>query len=310
MSLDSRRHMGPDAPELTCNECQERLGPYVDDELDSLDHQAVKAHLAGCPTCRSRHDGERALGDTLRQKLPTLQAPDLLRARIGNALRAEAGHHGSPAATEPLEPSTTAARAAATSARRWRLLAFAASALFMVSTAYDVFAVRGAGRDIVQRSASADGAIEHDLLTSHVRSLMPGHLTDVASNDQHNVKPWFNGRLDYSPPVYDLSAAGFPLVGGRVDYVGNRTVAVLVYQRRQHLISVYVWPSAADIDGGAEHTPVQTRQGYHMLSWTSGGMTRWAISDLNEVELAELARLEQRADSLAASPRPSRSSPQ
>jgi anti-sigma factor RsiW len=296
--------MGPDAPGLTCDECQERLAPYIDDELDVLDHHAVKAHLAGCPTCRPKYDSGRALGDTLRQKLPTFQAPDLLRARIGNALRAEAGR-GSPAAAEPRESSSTDPRAAATSARSWRLLAFAATALFAVSTTYDIFAVRGPGPDIVQRSESVDRAIEHDLLASHVRSLMPGHLTDVASSNQHNVKPWFNGRLDYSPPVHDLSDAGFPLVGGRVDYVGNRAVAVLVYQRRQHLISVYVWPSAADIEGGAEHTPVQTRQGYHMLSWTSGGMTRWAISDLNEDELAELARLEQRADSLAASSQPS-----
>ena len=301
MSPDPRRHMGPDAPDMTCDECQERLAPYIDDELDALDRPAVRAHLAGCPTCRSRYDSERALGDTLREKLPTFQAPDLLRARIGNALKAEAGR-GSPAAAVPLESSTPDARAAATSVRRWRLLALAASTLFLVSTTYDVFAVRSAGRDIALRSAAVDGAIEHDLLASHVRSLMPGHLTDVASNDQHNVKPWFNGRLDYSPPVHDLSDAGFPLVGGRVDYFGNRAVAVLVYQRRQHLISVYVWPSPADIDGGAERTPMQTRQGYHMLSWTSGGMTRWAISDLNEAELAELARLEQRASPPAASP--------
>lgn len=300
MNPDPRRHMGPDAPGLTCAECQERLAPYVDDELDAVDRQPVKAHLAGCATCRARYDRQRALGDVLRQKLPTYQAPDLLRARIGNALRADVGHD-SPAAAEPRESSTTDAREAVTSARRWRLLAIAASALFLVSTTYDVFAIRGAGRDIAQRSVAVGGAIEHDLLASHVRSLMPGHLTDVASTNRHNVKPWFNGRLDYSPPVYDLSDAGFPLVGGRVDYVGNRAVAVLVYQRRQHLISVYVWPSAADSGGGAEHTPVQTRQGYHMLSWTSGGMTRWAISDLNEQELAELARLEQRADSLAAS---------
>jgi anti-sigma factor (TIGR02949 family) len=294
--------MGPDEPGLTCDECRERLAPYIDDELDALDRQAVSAHLAGCPMCSARYERERALGETLREKLPTYAAPDLLRARIGNALRAEAGR-GSGVAGEPPSASTMNVRAALTSARRWRLAALAASVLFVASTTYGVVATRDAGRGGAQRSALAADAIAHDVLASHVRSLMPGHLTDVASSNQHNVKPWFNGRLDYSPPVYDLSEAGFPLVGGRVDYVGSRAVAVLVYQRRQHLISVYVWPSAWALDGAAgarEHTPELTRQGYHMMSWTSGGMTRWAISDLNEAELGELARLEQRADSLGS----------
>ncbi|HEU6452096.1 MAG TPA: anti-sigma factor [Gemmatimonadaceae bacterium] len=287
---------------MTCDECRERLAPYLDDELDALDRQAVSAHLAGCPMCSARHERQRALGETLREKLPTFAAPDLLRARIGNALRVEAGR-GSRAAGEPPMRSTTDASAAARSARRWRLAALAASVLFVASTTYGVVATRDAGRGGAQRSALAADAIAHDVLASHVRSLMPGHLTDVASSNRHNVKPWFNGRLDYSPPVYDLSDSGFPLVGGRIDYVGNRAVAVLVYQRRQHLISVYVWPSTWDVAGAAgapERTPELTRQGYHMLSWTSGGMTRWAISDLAEAELGELARLEQRADSLGS----------
>jgi mycothiol system anti-sigma-R factor len=292
--------MGPDEPGLTCNECQERLAPYIDDELDVLDRQAVNAHLAGCPACRTRYDRQRAVRDTIRQQLPTYRAPDLLRARIGNALRTEAARGPSSAAVPP-DASTTYATAAATSARRWRLAALAASALFVASTTYGIVTARDAERGVARSSAVAGGAIAHDVLASHVRSLMPGHLTDVASSNRHNVKPWFNGRLDYSPPVYDLSDAGFPLVGGRVDYVGNRAVAVLVYQRRQHLISVYVWPSEVDAEGSGKRTPVQTRQGYHLLSWTSGGMTRWAISDLNEEELAEFAQLEQRADSLDAS---------
>lgn len=302
MSPDPRPHMGTDEPGLTCDECRERLAPYIDDELDALDRKAVSAHLAGCPMCSARHERQRALGETLREKLPTFAAPDLLRARIGNALRVEASR-GSGAAAEPPTGSMADASAAVRSARRWKFAALAASVLFVASTTYGVVATRDDGRGGAQRSAILDDAIAHDVLASHVRSLMPGHLTDVASSNRHNVKPWFNGRLDYSPPVYDLSEAGFPLVGGRVDYVGNRAVAVLVYQRRQHLISVYVWPSAWDIDGAAgaaKRTPELTRQGYHMLSWTSNGMTRWAISDLDEEELGELARLEQRADSLGS----------
>ena len=297
MSPDLRPHMSPDAPGLTCDECRERLAPYIDDEVDALDREAVRAHLAGCPACRSRYDRQRALGDALRQKLPSYQAPDLLRARIGSALRAEAGRSAPTAAALP-DVAVTDGGAAAAATRRWRLVALAASALFAVSTTYNIVASRNNGRDATQSFASRDGAVAHDVLASHVRSLMPGHLTDVASSNQHNVKPWFNGRLDYSPPVYDLSEAGFPLVGGRVDYVGNRAVAVLVYQRRQHLISLYVWPSALDAGGDVERAPEQPRQGYHVLSWTSDGMTRWAISDLNERELREFAQLEQRADSL------------
>ncbi len=302
MSPEPRPHMGPDEPGLTCEECRERLAPYLDDELDAPDRRAVSAHLASCPMCTARHERQRALGETLRQKLPTYSAPDLLRARIGNALRVGAGR-GSRGAADSPSTSTADGGAALKSARRWRLAALAATVLFVASTTYGVVSTRDARGGGAQRSALVDDAIAHDVLASHVRSLMPGHLTDVASSNRHNVKPWFNGRLDYSPPVYDLSDAGFPLVGGRIDYVGNRAVAVLVYQRRQHLISVYVWPSTRDLGAAtspAKRTPGLTQQGYHMLSWTSGGMTRWAISDLDEDELRELARLEQRADSLAA----------
>ena len=126
---------------------------------------------------------------------------------------------------------------------------------------------------------------------------LPEHLTDVASTDQHNVKPWFDGRLDYSPPVYDLAPNGFPLIGGRVDYVGSRAVAALVYQRRKHLINLFVWPS----ERTDEHAREITRQGYHMLHWTRAGMTYWAVSDLNGDELREFARLDQQMDSLATS---------
>jgi anti-sigma factor RsiW len=129
---------------------------------------------------------------------------------------------------------------------------------------------------------------------------MPGHLTDVLSSDQHTVKPWFNGRLDFSPPVYDFAGRGYPLLGGRLDYVNGRPVAALVYGRRQHLINVFLWPDA----GAAGRTPApRTVQGYHLLAERVAGYSWWVVSDLGLTELSEFAALLARADSAAAPPR-------
>jgi anti-sigma factor RsiW len=117
---------------------------------------------------------------------------------------------------------------------------------------------------------------------------MADHLTDVPSSDQHTVKPWFNGKLDFSPTVKDLREHGFSLNGGRVDYIGNRPVAALVYQCRQHSINLFVWPSAS---APAVNEKAEERQGYNLIRWSNGGMTYWAISDLNLVELQQFAQL-------------------
>jgi anti-sigma factor (TIGR02949 family) len=284
--------VSPNLTDMTCDECGEQLGAYLDQELDAPARETVERHLSGCPRCRSSLEQLRELSVVLRRKLPTYDAPDLLRARIDSAVRSLAT--GAPQRTVPAAATRTSTDR---EVRRWRLAALAASVLFVISTTYGALSTRGGGSDANPGQRSGD-AIAHDVLSSHVRSLMPGHLTDVASTDRHNVKPWFNGRLDYSPPVYDFSDSGFPLVGGRVDYVGSRAVAVLVYQRRQHVISLFTWPAERDA-GTPDQRPQQTRQGYHILSWTQGGMTRWAISDLNGEELKEFARLEQRTDSLA-----------
>jgi anti-sigma factor RsiW len=130
--------------------------------------------------------------------------------------------------------------------------------------------------------------LSSDVVADHVRSLMVAHLTDVDSSDQHTVKPWFSGKLDYTPPVRDLSQEGFPLVGGRLDYLDGRSVAALVYRRRLHTINLFVWPCDDTTIAGITR---QTRRGFNMVNWCDGGMQFWAVSDLNAEELQTFGRL-------------------
>jgi anti-sigma factor RsiW len=133
-----------------------------------------------------------------------------------------------------------------------------------------------------RQATAATEALAQDVVAGHVRALMGAHLFDVRSTDQHTVKPWFLGKLDFSPPVDDLAPDGFPLVGGRLDYLSGRSVAALVYQRRQHTINVFIWPVT---DSNEAATDARTLRGFHVRHWTRGGMTFWAVSDLNDTEL-------------------------
>jgi anti-sigma factor RsiW len=138
------------------------------------------------------------------------------------------------------------------------------------------------------RAQSAADRVAAEVAACHARSLLADHLFDVASVDRHTVKPWFQGRVDFSPPVRDLKDDGFPLAGGRLEFLDGRTAAALVYRRRQHVINLFVWPTADGRDGGVE---VLSRRGYNMAHWTGSGLTFWAVSDLNADELLDFFRL-------------------
>ena len=162
----------------------------------------------------------------------------------------------------------------------WGWLAVAAAILMVFAMSWRI------GPGLV-RNANSD-LLAQEIVSSHIRSLQPDHLYDVKSTDQHTVKPWFNGKLDFSPPVRDLSEDGYPLVGGRLDYVDHRAVAALVYQRRQHLINVFIWPEAK---GTEEALTTKSVQGYNMIPWEGGGMYQCAVSDLNKGELEQFTEL-------------------
>jgi len=250
-----------------------QVDAYLDGELPAGDARALETHLAQCPECTRFRDGRLELRAAIVAGIPTFQAPPALRERVLAAARGS---------------SSARALRRFTMRNVWRPLALAASLAVVALGSWTLALQRAAGV-----------ALADDVLASHIRSLMPGHLTDVPSSDQHTVKPWFNGRLDFSPPVSDFAGRGYPLLGGRLDYVDGRTVAALVYGRRQHVINVFLWPAARGPAGGPS---TRTRQGYHELHWTTGDYTYWVVSDLGLAELQDFAQLLRQADSTTSVP--------
>lgn len=257
-----------------CPVSQESLSAYVDGELTPDAASAVSEHLAVCARCSADYHAMLTTVATLRGSLPRYRAPDVLRARVRSAMAATA-------------PQPAAAAPATREPMRWaRPAGLAAAALLCVAL--------GSGATVLARGRAASGSsVAGEVLASHVRSLMPEHLTDVRSSDQHNVKPWFNGRLDFSPTVPRLDEDGYPLIGGRLDYLGGRPVAAVVYGRRQHMINVFSWPAP----GGDVAISSTASHGYNMLHWRSGGVERWVVSDLNPAELRSFVLLLRRTES-------------
>jgi anti-sigma factor RsiW len=231
---------------MSCDYLDRDLDRYVDRELDATTDAAVQAHLATCRGCRERVAERHALTGLIRAAR-YYETPPALRARVA---------------------------AGASRGRSWpKLLVWAAAAALVVA---------GSGSAALVHWRAGNDAIFAEVVNGHVRSLIDDHLFDVRSTDQHTVKPWFAGRLDFSPPVVDLSASGFPLIGGRVDALDGRAVATLVYQRRQHVINVFIEPAEAN---EATRSATRTLRGFHVRRWVANGMAFWAVSDLNESEL-------------------------
>lgn len=245
---------------MDCVEAEALLHGYLDNELDLVRAIDIETHLQACAACQRAYEEHKAARSAIRERATYFSAPDHLRGRIALAL-----------------PTRTKI------SRTWSLtwpsfgaaLAFASIATLSFSLYLMV--------------PSHDERLTEEIISSHVRSLMATHLADVASSDQHTVKPWFNGKLDFSPPVIDLTAQGFPLVGGRLDYIDNRPVAALVYRHRQHLINLFIWPASRDQNSPAKTT--FARQGYNLIHWEHSGMVFWVVSDLNSTELRDLVSI-------------------
>ena len=247
---------------MDCKNAQILIAGYLDRELDPVRSLEIEDHLQGCAVCSQSYKDHQVLSEGLRTGSVYFKAPADLEKRIQRSVRKAAKGESAPGWLS------------------WSWVKMAtplAAAALVLLTLLPFF-----------RGPSPEDILTQEVVSSHVRSLMANHLADVLSSDQHTVKPWFNGKLDFSPPVVDLASQGFPLVGGRLDYLNNRPVAALIYQRAKHLVNVFVWASGESSDSGIK---AETRQGYHVYHWTRSGMTFWVVSDLEESQLQEFVQL-------------------
>lgn len=241
--------------DMTCEQTHELIHAYTDGELDLLRNVEVEHHLGECEDCQSQHQDQLYLRSLIKGEAQYFVAPDILKQRVKKQIHRPKPQSGTP---------------------RW----IAAAAVL-------ILALAGVLLWTIPLRSHTDELVAQEIVSSHVRSLMIDHLIDVPSSDSHTVKPWFNGKLDFAPEVKDLSAQGFSLIGGRLDYIDNRTVAALVYQRRKHPINLFIWPSSKANEPERQFS----RQGYNVIEWSSSGMCYWAVSDVNNTDLQEFVRL-------------------
>jgi anti-sigma factor RsiW len=250
---------------MRCERARELIGAHVDGELDRGDAAAIAAHLESCASCRELMSDIQHVSGAMAA-LGREPAPEALLQRVRSSLASAAEQQEARALWWRVPPhfvrqaAQLAAACVLSVLLTWWILSF------------------GEQRE----------RLESELLTAHIRSLIQDSPIQVASSDTHTVKPWFAGRVDFAPEVKDLTAEGYPLVGGRLDYVGERRVGALVYRRRLHVINVFMWPAA-----NAETAPprLMSKHGYNLLAWNKGGISYWAVSDLDAAELQRLQSL-------------------
>jgi anti-sigma factor RsiW len=247
---------------MKCTSSQHLLELYLDGELAAPESVEMREHLDSCSACVKQYRRLEQIGSDIRMYAGHYAPPAGLERRVQAALRK--------AAREEKQPSRVF--------QNW--IAVAASVLLFVSIAWNVALLRS--------HASARDLLAQEVLSSHLRSLIGTHLVDIPSSDQHTVKPWFNGKLNFSPDVRDFDRQGFPLIGGRIEYLDDRPVAALVYQRRKHLINLFLWPGPSTSSSGYSE---MTKRGYNIVSWTQDGMIYWLVSDVQTSELEQFAQL-------------------
>ena len=245
---------------MTCDELHEHIDPFLDNELGLAEAQKIQQHLEQCPTCESLYTARLAVRDALQKPemrfLPEADLRDQIHGELLKQIRPPAS-------------------------RTWRLPLFqfprwvwpslaGAAAVVLLWLGSNIF---------LNGNRSSNGllaTVTSQLVSDHMRSLLANHLIDVVSTDQHTVKPWFAGKLNFSPPVYDLSDQGFKLIGGRLDYLGNQEIAAVVFQHRQHYINLFVWPNSESthfLDASLQ------KEGFNLYGWEANGLTIWAVTD-------------------------------
>ena len=245
---------------MSCEFAPTRLHAYLDGELDAAGSADFNQHLQTCSICSAALGKEETLRRALEESRLYSRAPAGLKLRIQESL---------PGPTDDKRVRGW-----------WRWVVVVAAALIAATLSWRQFGPTD--------RQSYDRAAMVAAVDAHLRSLQPGHLLDVQSTDQHTVKPWFDGKLDFAPSVVNSASDGFPLVGGRLDYLNNRPVAALVYQRRKHFINVFIWPVQ---NGDASEAKPISREGYQLLHWVDRDLNYWAVSDVSGNELVALKEL-------------------
>jgi len=248
---------------MDCNQVRTLLDGYLDTELDLTTSLDVERHLADCPACSTRLQDRRVMKEALKADNLYVRAPAGLEDRIRASIKPDT----QPAWIDLARHSMVFNRVAA----------LLIGVILTAGILHFLVPVQNTGDALVQ-----------EVVASHIRSLMVDHLADVISTDQHTVKPWFDGKLDFAPIVINLADQGFPLIGGRIDYLDDRPVTALVYQREKHIINLFIWPSNESTENAANP---ETLQGYHVIHWTSANTTYWAVSDLEIGELQTFVKL-------------------